>query len=407
MIVCYHEENKRNQGKTMIDKLGELDQLYPRMVEWRRHLHAHPELSFREKETADFIAGRLTEWGIDVRRGFAGNAVLGVLEGAAPGPTVALRADIDALPIQDEKTCAYASKVPGVMHACGHDAHTAQLLAVANWFASRRGELKGRLLFLFQHAEEISPGGAIEVLESGVLDGVKAIYGVHLWTPFETGHVYGKEGPAMAAADEFRITVRGRGGHGGLPHESADPIVAAAHLVTALQTVVSRNVSPLRPAVLSVCMIEGGTTFNIIPDSCSMKGTVRTFDAGDRRDMERRIGEMASLTAGAFGMDAELTFIHGFPPLVNHGPEIARFRRIGVQLFGEKRVHDMEPLMAGEDFARYLERMPGAFLIVGAGNREAGIVHPHHHARFDIDERAMPIAAKLLAGMALDALNDG
>lgn len=391
----------------MIGRIGELDGLFPQMVEWRRHLHARPELSYEERETAAFIAERLAEFGVAVRRGFAGNAVLGVLEGARPGPAVALRADIDALPICDGKACAYASRVPGVMHACGHDAHTAQLLAVAKWFASRREELCGTLLFLFQHAEEIAPGGAIEVLESGVLDGVSAIYGVHLWTPLETGFVYGAEGAAMAAADEFRITVKGKGGHGGLPHETRDPIAAAAHIVTALNGVVGRNLNPLRPAVLSVCMIEGGTTFNIIPDTCSLKGTARSFDEGDRRDLERRVGEVAARMAEACGTEAEIAYIRGYPPLVNDAAEIRRFRKVGAALFGEDRVRPLEPLLAGEDFARYLERMRGAFLIVGAGNREAGITHPHHHPLFDIDERAMPIAAKLLAGMALDALREG
>jgi len=391
----------------MIGHIGELDRLHPDMVRWRRHLHRHPELSFQERDTADFIAGRLAEWGIPVRRGFAGHAVLGVLEGVRPGPAVALRADIDALPIQDEKTCDYASRVPGVMHACGHDAHAAQLLALAKWFASRRGELAGTLLFLFQHAEETAPGGAEEVLASGVLDGASAIFGVHLWTPFETGHVYGAEGPVMAAADEFSITVRGMGGHGGVPHEARDPIAAAAHIVTALQTVVSRSVDPLRPAVVTVGMIEGGSTFNIIPDICRMKGTVRSFSEEDRRGMERRIRDIATLTAKAHGTEADVVYHWGYPPLVNHEREIRRFRRVAAQLFGEERVHRMNPLMVGEDFSRYLERMPGAFLFVGAGNRDAGIVHPHHHAKFDIDERAMAMAAKLLAGLALDALQGG
>lgn len=208
----------------------------------------------------------------------------------------------------------------------------------------------------------------------------------------------------MAAADEFSITVRGKGGHGGLPHEARDPITAAAHIVTALQTVVSRGIDPLRPAVVTVGMIEGGSTFNIIPDTCRMKGTVRTFDGDDRRGMARRIRDIAVHTAEAHGTEAEIVYHWGYPPVVNDGREIRRFRKVAARLLGEERVHPMKPLMVGEDFSRYLERMPGAFLFVGAGNRQAGITHPHHHAKFDIDERAMPVAAKLLAALALDAL---
>lgn len=390
----------------MIDAMKELDSLYPEMVAWRRHLHRYPEVSFQERKTAAFIADKLEAWGLTVQRGFAGEAVLGVLEGTMPGPVVALRADIDALPIQDEKTCDYASQVPGVMHACGHDAHTAQLLGVAKWFAARRELLRGRVLFLFQHAEEMSPGGAREVLKSGVLDGVSAIYGVHLWTPFALGHVYGAEGAVMAAADEFHIKVQGRGGHGGMPHETADSIVAAAQIIASLQTAVSRNSHPLRPSVLSVCMIEGGSSFNVIPDSCMMKGTVRTFDEGDRQELAARIDQIAVHTARALGTEAQTTYIHGYPPVVNHGADITRFFRVGARLFGEDRVHRMNPLMAGEDFAYYLQHLPGAYLFVGAGHPDMAS-HPHHHPKFDVDERAMPIAAKLLAGLALDALLEG
>lgn len=391
----------------MINEMDAIDGLYPDMVTWRRHLHRYPEVSFQERKTAAFIKGKLAEWGLEVRHGFAGQAVLGLLEGTMPGPAVALRADMDALPIQDEKTCEYTSQVPGVMHACGHDAHTAQLLAVAKWFAARRDRLRGRLLFLFQHAEEVSPGGAREVLASGVLDGVSAIYGVHLWTPFALGHVYGADGAVMAAADEFHITVKGRGGHGGMPHESADPIVAAAQIINVLQTAVSRNSHPLRPAVLSVCMIQGGSSFNVIPETCLMKGTVRTFDEGDREQMAAHIDRIAVRTAEALGTEAVTTYIPGYPPVVNHAADVARFFRVGARLLGEDRVHRMNPLMAGEDFAYYLQRMPGAYLFVGAGKPDAADNYPHHHPKFDLDERAMPIAAKLLAGLALDALQGG
>lgn len=388
----------------MIERLDGIDDLFPDMVRWRRYLHERPELSYNERETANFIASRLAEWGVEVRRGAAGHSVIGIIRGEGRGPTVALRADIDALPIQDEKTCEYASRKPGIMHACGHDAHTAALLALARWFAERRRELFGTLMLIFQHAEEQSPGGASAVLESGAIDEADVIYGVHLWTPCPAGHVYSAPGAMMAAADEFRIEIAGKGGHGGLPHQTVDSIVVAAQTVTGLQTIVSRNVSPTDSCVVSVGIIQAGTAFNVIAEQCTMIGTVRSFDEETRALAEARLRRVAEDTAAMHGATAEVRYINGYPPLVNHDREVERFFHAAGRAFGTDRVHSMKPIMAGEDFAYYLRKIPGCFMFVGAGNKEKGIVYPHHHPKFDIDESAMPQAARLLASMALDYL---
>ncbi|KIL41154.1 peptidase M20 [Gordoniibacillus kamchatkensis] len=380
-----------------------LDELFPDIVGWRRYLHRNPELSFHEERTAAFVAEKLEAWGIEVRRGVGGHGLVGTLRGGKPGRTAALRADMDALPIQDEKSCDYRSTVPGVMHACGHDAHTATLLGVAKALAEKRDRLQGNIVFLFQHAEEMNPGGAKSMIEAGALEGVDAAYGVHLWTPFPAGHVYCRPGPLMAAPDEFVLDIIGKGGHGGLPHQTVDSIVIGAELVGALQTVVSRNIDPIEPCVVSVGSFHAGTSFNVIAETCAMKGTVRSFDAGVRMEAKRRIEELVRHTCEMHGASYRLEYKLGYPPVVNHAADYDRFRRIGEALFGRERVHESPPIMAGEDFAYYLQKVPGCFMFVGAGNAAEGIVHPHHHPRFDIDEQAMRTAASLLAAMALDA----
>jgi amidohydrolase len=381
-----------------------LEASYPDMVAWRRHLHRHPELSYGEKQTAAFVAERLRHWGIETRTDVGGHGVVGLVRGSLPGPTVALRADMDALPIQDEKTCDYASTVPGVMHACGHDGHTATLLAVARLFAESKERLAGNVKLLFQPAEEVSPGGAAPMIEDGALDGVDAVYGVHLWTPFPTGYVYSAPGPVMAAADEFTIRIEGKGGHGGLPHETVDSIAVGAHLVVSLQTIVSRSVDPVEPCVVSVGQFHAGSGFNVIAESCSINGTVRTFDPAVRERVVDRLQTICARTGDMFGAKIEFEYKEGYPPVVNDAGEADRFFRVAAKLFGAERTKRSPLLMAGEDFSYYLQRVPGCFLFVGAGNEQAGIVAPHHHPRFDIDESAMLQSATLLAGMALDYL---
>jgi len=383
-----------------------LQSLFPDMVEWRRHLHRHPELSYGERMTSAFVAEKLTEWGIEVRTGVGGYGVIGTIRGGMNGgggecPTVALRADMDALPIQDGKSCDYASTVPGVMHACGHDAHTAALLAVAKLFSENKAELPGDVRFLFQPAEEISPGGAAPMIADGALDGVDRVYGVHLWTPFPAGTVYSAPGPVMAAADEFVIHIRGKGGHGGLPHQTVDSILVGSHLVVNLQTIVSRSVDPTEPGVVSIGKFQAGSGFNVIAETCSINGTVRSFDDKVRETIVSRMERICAHTGEMFGADIQLDYKPGYPPVVNDKAETERFFRVAESLFGAERVHACPLIMAGEDFSYYLQRVPGCFMFVGAGNPASGIAAPHHHPMFDIDESAMLQSAQLLASMAV------
>jgi amidohydrolase len=389
----------------LIDIELELQSCYEEMVRWRRHLHQNPELSFQEKQTAAFVAEHLRSWGIEVRTKVGGHGVVGFLQGGHPGPTVALRADMDALPIQDEKTCAYTSQVPGVMHACGHDAHTATLLGVAKSVSKLKSDLKGNLVFLFQHAEEVTPGGASSMIRSGALDGVDAVYGVHLWTPFPVGHIYCKAGPMMAAPDEFVIKIIGKGGHGGLPHQTVDSVVVGSHLVCNLQTIVSRSVDPTEPCVVSVGSIQAGSGFNVIAETCQLRGTVRTFNQELRLDVKNRLEHILTSTCTMFGAEYELDYKLGYPPVVNHQSEAERFFQVGTELFGEESVHHSPLIMAGEDFSYYLEQVPGCYMFVGAGNQNEGILHPHHHPKFDIDERSMLQASKLLLSMAINFMD--
>lgn len=383
-----------------------LDDLYGEMVKWRRYLHQHPELSFREERTSAFVADRLRAMGLDVRERFGdGYGVVADCKGAGEGPVVALRADIDALPIQDEKDCPYASKVEGVMHACGHDGHTAALLAVAKAASESRQRLRGTIRFIFQPAEEVTPGGAKGLVDAGVLHGVDAIYGGHLWTPFSVGTLFSKPGPIMAAPDEFQLVIKGRGGHGGLPHHTVDSVVVASHLVVNLQTVVSRTVNPVEPAVVTVGSFHAGSGFNVIADSASLAGTVRTFDREARLAIKRNIERIVRDTCSMFGADYSLDYILGYPPVINDNKEYERFERIAASLTGQANVRLDAPLMAGEDFSYYLQQIPGCFVLVGAGNPDTGAVYPHHHPRFDIDERAMLLLAKVLARLALDRLS--
>ena len=387
--------------RKILESAGKLERFMPDMTAWRRHLHMHPELSFREERTSAWIAERLREIGCDeVRTGVGGHGVVAVIRGAKSGPVVALRADIDALPIQDEKEVPYRSTVPGVMHACGHDAHTAALLGVAAHCAAERDGLIGERRLLFQPAEEVTPGGAIGMIEDGALDGVSAIYGVHLWTPLPYGAIASGPGPVMATEDEFFAEIRGRGGHGGMPHEAIDAIAAGAAFVQAAQTIVSRMVDPLDAAVVSIGSIQAGSAPNIIAEVCRLSGTVRTFEPAVRALVQERLRAVADAVGRQFGAECAIEWRDGYPPVVNDEREAERFFEVTRGLFGDGAVRRIRPLMAGEDFAYYLKRVPGCFMFVGAGNAECGAVWPHHHPRFDIDERAMLTAARLLAAMA-------
>lgn len=383
------------------------EELFPEMVKWRRHLHRHPELSYQEKETSEFVAGLLENFGIEVRRSGAGYGLTGIIKGTRPGKAVVLRADMDALAIAEENTHEYVSQNQGVMHACGHDGHTAILLAVAAYYSTRRDELRGELRFLFQPAEEVCPGGAQGMIGEGVLEGADAVYGLHLWSPLPLGTLGSAPGPLMASADEFFIDITGKGGHGGMPHRGVDSIVAASALVLQLQTIVSRNVDPLQPAVVSIGTIQGGTAQNVIAERCRITGTVRAFDEETRYLIRGRIEALAAQVAAAYGAEATVDYLMGYPPLVNHAAEFRRFLRVAPEAVGGGvKAIEMEKLMPAEDFSYYLQQLPGCFVFVGAGNPEKEATYPHHHSRFEIDEDALLHGAKLLIGLADSCLSE-
>ncbi|WP_440110835.1 M20 family metallopeptidase [Paenibacillus sp. QZ-Y1] len=370
------------------------------MVEWRRHLHRNPEVSFHEEKTSSFVAGMLESFGIEVKRHVGGHGVIGTLRGDKPGPVVMLRADMDALPIQDEKHVEYASQQAGAMHACGHDGHMSILLGTALYFSRHKHEIKGEIRFLFQPAEELLPGGAVKVIADGGLEGVDVIYGIHLWTPLPVGVAASRSGPMMAAADDFYIEIKGKGGHGGMPQSTVDSLVTGSALVLQLQTVVSRSVDPLCPAVLTIGTMQAGSAQNVIAELCKMSGTVRTFDEETRNVMKERVHTVVAQTGAAYGAETQVNYLMGYPPVVNDEQETARFFREAVDVFGTENVQTSPMLMPAEDFAYYLQHIPGCFMFVGAGNPDKGAIYPHHHPKFDFDEDAMPNAVKLFIAMA-------
>ncbi len=359
----------------------------------RRHLHRHPELSFQEHETAAYVAAHLREMGYTPKTGLgrAGTGLIAVLEGSRPGPTLALRADMDALPVQELTDLPFRSMRDGVMHACGHDAHTAVLLGAARALMAAREEVPGRVVFLFQHAEESPPGGALELIAAGALDGVEAVFGLHQGTDLNAGQMGFTAGPRQASADMFTLTVRGRGGHGAFPHRAVDAVQVAALVVTALHEIVSRRVPPLQPAVLSIGSIHGGTAPNVIAHEVTLTGTVRALDASVRDLMPAEIERVAHGVASAWGAEVALDYRHGYPVLVNDPTmtEVAR-RAAEIALGPENVVMGLPPVMAGEDFAYYLERVPGCLATLGAGTPGVGARGPSHSGTFVLDEGALP-----------------
>lgn len=377
-----------------------------RLVATRRDLHAHPELGWEERRTAEVVSARLGAAGY-APRAVRGTGVVADLEGARPGRTVLLRADMDALPIAEETSHGFASRAPGVMHACGHDGHTAALLCAAERLAAGRASLRGRVRLCFQPAEE-GRGGAKALLEEGVLEGVERAFALHLWNELPTGSVACADGPVWAACDVFEAAIHGRGGHGGMPDLARDPVVAAAHVVTALQTLVSREASPLDAVVVTVGKLSAGDTWNVIPDLARLHGTCRSFDPATHRALPERLARVVRGVSEALGCRAELEYRVICPPTVNDPAMAALARAAATRALGPGgRVLREGPgtrAMVGEDFAFFLERVPGALLLVGSRDESRGLVQPHHSPRFDFDEGALPIAARLLEEVALAAL---
>ena len=376
------------------DLFDRVDELYPEMVDIRRYLHQYPELSFQETETAQYIADFYGKLSIPYMTGVGGNGVVATLEGGKPGRTIALRADFDALPIQEENDVPYKSKRPGVMHACGHDGHTSTLLTVATVLNEHQDELPGTVVFIHQHAEEYAPGGAKPMIEAGCLNGVEAVFGTHLWATTPLGVLETSTGAFMAGADRFEITIQGKGGHGAYPHETKDAIVIGSELVSQLQQIVSRKLDPLETAVVTIGVFEAGSAFNIIADKATLEGTVRYLKSPVQ---EQVISEMENIIKGlcqSFGATYTFDYLKGYPPLINHADEAQRILDTCLDVEGIEKADNIRPVMGGEDFAYYMLERPGAYFFTGAQKEENP--YPHHHPKFDIDERALPIAAKTL-----------
>src|SRR5690606_23679721 len=378
--------------------------LQPKTVATRRDLHMHPEIAFEERRTVGVVASRLKELGLEPRTGVGGTGVVAVLDTGRPGPTVLARADMDALPVEDEKDVPYKSTVPGKHHACGHDGHTSVLLSVAEVLVSRRDTLPGRVVFVFQPAEEIVQG-AKAMLADGALDGIQVdhVIGLHLSSTDRLGTVSVRSGPAMAAADAFRLVIKGKGGHAAYPHDVIDPIVAASYVVTALQTVVSRETEPADQSVVSVTSFHAGTAFNIVPDEVELKGTLRTFDAATRTRLAARVLEVAETVARAHRCGFESEWIEGSPAVVNDPAAVGRLRRVAAGIVGEENVVEQRLVMGGDDMALWLQQAKGVYFFVGTRSGE-DTAHPHHSPRFDIDERGLEVAVSVLASGIVDLL---
>lgn len=384
--------------------MAEVDALTPQVIAWRRALHQQPEVAFHEFETAKYIRAVLAQIpDLDVSHPTATSTVAR-LRGETAGRTIAVRADIDALPIHEENDVPYRSQIDGAMHACGHDGHTSIVLGLVTLLARHREQLAGEVRFLFQHAEELAPGGAEEMVQHGVMQGVDAVIGLHLWAPMEVGRIGIVSGPAMAAPDNFVCTIAGEGGHAAIPHATIDPIVVGAQVVTALQHVVSRGIDPLDPAVVSVTQFHSGTAFNVIPNTATLTGTFRTFDAALRDRVPMLMERIIKGICDAHGASYEFIVERGYRPVVNDPAIAARLERVVERTFGGDVLLPTRPTMGGEDFSAYLQKAPGVFAFVGAGNAMEEILYPHHHPRFNIDERSLEIGLRYLTAATLDLL---
>ncbi|SDI84700.1 amidohydrolase [Natribacillus halophilus] len=378
-----------------------LDDSYQEMVDIRRYLHQYPEISFQEVETPAYIARYHEALGLDVKTGVGGRGVVSTLKGRKPGPTVALRADFDALPIQDEKDVPYKSKVDGALHGCGHDGHTATLLVLAKALSEQAENIAGTIVFIHQHAEEHAPGGAQQMIDDGCLDNVDVIFGNHLWAPDPLGTIQQRSGPFMAATDHFYIDIKGQGGHGAAPHTTRDSIVIGSQMVNTIQTLVSRRVDPLESAVVSIGSFVAENAYNVIAGTASLVGTVRTFKEDIRTQIEQELNDIVTGTAKTMGAEAAFNYERGYAPVVNDDESNRYLASIAETVPGVERVETREPIMAGEDFSAYLKQKKGTFFFTGAAFPDREVNYPHHHPKFDFDERAMLIAAKTLGKAAL------
>ncbi len=379
------------------------DRLIDDVVLIRRDLHMHPELGFAEHRTAGIVADRLRALGYDVHEGIGRTGVVGVMRGTRPGRTIMLRADMDALPMTEEREHTYRSQAEGRMHACGHDGHVAMLLGAASLIADRKDELAGTVCLVFQPAEE-GLAGARAMIEDGLFErfSIERAYGLHLASKYPTGVLGFREGPMYASSDSIEIEVKGVGGHGSAPHDTIDPIYTAANFVTSVQSVVSRMIDPLEPAVVTVGAIHGGTTHNVIPRTCSMLGTVRAFNTNVREQMPERIERVLRSCCDASGASYDFRYLWRYPVTSNDPAQTQYARALAIELVGDARTIEVSRLMGAEDFSFYAERVPACFYTLGSGGGP-DTSHPHHSSFFDIDERALPTGVAMMTALAFDA----
>ncbi len=390
----------------MIDFLSEAEELFEYIRDLRRDFHRHPELGFQEVRTAGIVASELTNLGLEVSTGVGGTGVVATMEGGSQEPVVLVRFDMDALPIQEETGAEYASQTPGVMHACGHDGHTAIGLAVARMLESHKAELGGTIKFVFQPAEE-GLGGAEAMVADGVLENPRPdlSLSLHLWNDKPLGWIGVTPGPAMSASDRFTVQIVGRGGHGASPYLAIDPVVAGAQVITALQNIVSRNVNPLESAVVTVTSMSGGEAFNVIPEAVELKGTIRTYNPKIRKIVLERFEKITIGVAEALDCQAEVSFKRVTPAVVNDPKMTKRVQKVAAKLFPDSTIDHQERTMGSEDMAYMMEDIPGCYFFVGSANHEKGLDAAHHHPKFDFDEDALPRAAALMTSAVIEFLD--
>jgi len=384
----------------ILKKAGGLKQ---KMIDLRRDFHQYPELGLQEFNTARKVEGVLEALGLETRMFVNGTGVRGFLRGSEPGETIALRADMDALPIQEETDLPYQSQNKGVMHACGHDAHIAMLLGAATILSEMRKELKGNVAFIFQPAEEIG-AGAKAMVEEGALEGANRIFGLHVYSILPFGTLGYRPGPLMAAGDFFDVKITGKGGHGGLPHLTVDPIVIAANAISTLQTIVSREVDPVESAVISICKMNGGEAYNVIPETATFGGTIRSHKPELREYLPKRVKEILNGVVSGMRASYEFNLMSKFPATINDEEMTAFVVKVAKEILGEDKLSLLRPLMGSEDFSFYLQKVPGTFAFLGVENKDKGIIYPHHHPKFNIDEDILPLGTALHVAVALEYL---
>ncbi|RLF85166.1 amidohydrolase [Thermococci archaeon] len=380
-----------------MNPLKEALKIKDQIIAWRRDFHMHPELGYEEERASKIVEEHLREWGYTIKR-----VGTGIIADIGNGEKkIALRADMDALPVQEENDVPYKSRTPGKMHACGHDAHTAMLLGAAKIIAEHKEELPNKVRLIFQPAEE-GGNGALKMIEGEGLEGVDAIFGLHVWMELPSGIVGVREGPVMAGVGRFDVEIEGKGGHGASPHETIDPVPIAAQAILAFQTIISRNLNPLESGVVSVGTIKAGEAFNVIPERVYMNGTYRFFTQETKKLIEKRIEEVLKGIVLANNASYKLKIEEVAPPTIND-PQMASLAKRVAQKLGLK-VDDVPKSMGSEDFAFYLQKVPGAFIALGIKNEEKGITHPHHHPKFNVDEEVLPLGTALEVGLAFERI---